>query len=141
MAAILILRLANSSSRFLRRNQALIATTKAEPTIQLDVTVWVNFDMATGENSTAQKSAISLRTVSGLKCMPSGNCIQAFATKIHKAERVAPITVSQVAARWNFLLTLFQPKNITAIKVDSIKKAIMPSMASGAPKISPTNQL
>src|SRR5665647_1122794 len=97
--------LANPSSRFLRMNQAEMATTKAEPTIQLEVTVWKNLYMATGENNTAQKSAISFRTVSGLKCIPSGNCIQAFATRIHKADSVAPITVSQVDARWNFLLT------------------------------------
>ena len=38
-------------------------------------------------------------------------------------------------------LTLFQPKNMMATKVASIKKAMMPSMASGAPKMSPTNQL
>ena len=32
---------------------------------------------------------------------------------------------------WNFLLTLSQPKNIIAINVDSIKKAKIPSIASG----------
>ena len=48
--------------------------------------------------------------------------------------------VSQVAARWNLGPTRFQPKNITATKVDSMKKASRPSMASGAPKMSPTNQ-
>ena len=31
-------------------------------------------------------------------------------------------------------------ENITATKVDSRKKAIIPSIASGAPNISPTNQ-
>ena len=54
---------------------------------------------------------------------------------------VAPIAVSHVEAKWNLLLTLFQPKNMTAMKVASIKKAMIPSMARGAPKISPTNQL
>ncbi len=83
---------------------------------------------------------ISLRAVSGLKAMPTGFCIQPLATKIHKAERLAPMAVSHVAIRCVFLPTLFQPKNITAIKVDSMKNARIPSMASGAPKISPTNQ-
>ena len=34
---------------------------------------------------------------------------------------VAPIAVSHVEAKWNLLLTLFQPKNMTAMKVASIK--------------------
>ena len=63
-----------------------------------------------------------------------------FATKIHHAEMVAPSPVSQVEARWKPRLTLFHPKNMTATKVLSMKKARMPSMASGAPKMSPTNQ-
>ena len=61
--------------------------------------------------------------------------------RIHTAEMVAPTMVSQEEARWKPLLTLPQPKNITAMKVDSMKKARMPSMARGAPKMSPTNQL
>ena len=35
--------------------------------------------------------------------------------------------------------TFFQPKYMIATKVDSIKKATMPSTAKGAPKMSPTN--
>ena len=54
---------------------------------------------------------------------------------------LAPMAVSQVAAKWNLGETRFHPKNITAMKVDSIKNAKMPSTASGAPKMSPTNQL
>ena len=95
--------------------------------------------MAVGEPNTAQKSAISLRAVSGLNSMPTGFCIQALATKIHRAEMFEPINTSHVEARWKRRLTLFQPKNITAKNVASIKKAKMPSIASGAPKISPTN--
>ncbi len=53
---------------------------------------------------------------------------------------VAPMPVSQVEARWNRGLTFSQPKNMTAKKVASMKKARMPSMASGAPNMSPTNQ-
>ena len=97
--------------------------------------------MAMGDNATAQKSTISFRTESGLNSIPTGYCIQAFATKIHKADSVAPIVVSQVEAKCAFLLTLFQPKNMMAINVASMKKATMPSIANGAPKMSPTNQL
>ena len=61
-----------------------------------------------------------------------------MATRIHHAERLAPKAVSHVAVRWKPRLTLRQPKNITAMKVDSRKNARMPSMASGAPKMSPT---
>ena len=62
-----------------------------------------------------------------------------MATRIHSAEIFAPSAVSHVAVRWNFLLTLPQPKNMTAMNVASIKNAMIPSMASGAPNMSPTN--
>ena len=103
--------------------------------------LWKNLFTAMGDVATAQKSTISLRAVSGLNSMPTGFCIHALATRIHQAEMVAPNPVSQVEARWKRLLTLSQPKNMTAMKVASMKKARMPSMASGAPKMSPTNQL
>ena len=77
--------------------------------------------------------------VSGLNVCPTGYCIHALATKIHQAESVAPIPVNQVEAKWKPGDTFFHPKNITATKVDSIKKANIPSMAKGAPKMSPTN--
>ena len=72
--------------------------------------------------------------------MPTGCCIHELATKIHTADMAAPMPVSHVAARWKRLLTFSQPKNITAKNVASMKKAKMPSIASGAPKMSPTNQ-
>ena len=71
----------------------------------------------------------------------TGYCIHALAIRIQRAERVAPMIVSQVEAKWKRLLTLSQPKNITVIKVASIKNARIPSIARGAPKMSPTNQL
>ena len=108
--------------------------------IHADVTVWQNFDTAKGDSATSANDTISLRMVSGLNSQPTGYCIQALATKIHQAEMVAPRPVSQVEARWNPRDTLFQPKNITATNVDSMKKATMPSTANGAPKMSPTNQ-
>jgi len=44
--------------------------------------------------------------------------------RIHRAEMFAPTNTIQVETRWKRLLTLFQPKNMTATKVDS-KKSIM----------------
>ena len=96
--------------------------------------------MATGEKATAMKSTISLRIVSGLNTIPTGYCIHELATRIHQADMVAPRPVSQVEAKWNLRLTFSQPKNMTAMNVASIKKARMPSMANGAPNMSPTNQ-
>ena len=131
---------ANSRSRLRHRYQQLTPTTKMAPSTHPDSTVWQNLLTAMGEVATARKSAISLRAVSGLNTMPTGLCIQALATRIHQAEIVAPSPVSQVEARWKPRPTLFQPKNITAMNVASIKNATMPSMANGAPKMSPTNQ-
>src|SRR6056297_1409899 len=96
--------------------------------------------MAVGEKRTCQKFSISNRAVSGLKAMPTGYCIHPLATRIHRAERFDPMATIQVEKRWNPLETRFQPKNMTAKKVASMKKAKMPSAASGAPKISPTIQ-
>ncbi|MPL74476.1 hypothetical protein SDC9_20288 [bioreactor metagenome] len=96
--------------------------------------------MATGDKATDQKSTISFLAVSGLNCIPVGNCIHAFATRIQRAERFVPMATKYVEIKWAFLLTLFHPKNITAKNVLSRKKASIPSIASGAPKISPTNQ-
>ena len=96
--------------------------------------------MAKGERATSANDTISLRIVSGLNSQPTGYCIHAFATRIHQAEIVAPKPVSHVEARWKPGDTFFQPKNITATKVLSMKKATMPSTAKGAPKMSPTNQ-
>ena len=130
---------ANSRLRFFSRYQQLMPTTKIAPNTQPDNTVWKNLLTATGDVATAQKSTISLRTVSGLNSMPTGCCIHALATRIHQAEIVAPKPVSQVEVKWKRLLTLPHPKNMTAINVASIKNAKIPSIANGAPKISPTN--
>ena len=72
--------------------------------------------------------------------MPTGFCIHELAIRIQMAEMLAPMPVIQVAKRCVFLLTFSQPKNMTAKNVASIKNASIPSMASGAPKMSPTNQ-
>ena len=139
-APIFILSRASFVSRFFMRYQQLTPTQNTAPMIQAEVTVWQNLLMAKGERATSKNDTISLRIVSGLNSQPTGYCIQALATRIHQAEIVAPRPVSQVEARWKPGDTFFQPKYITATKVDSMKKATIPSTASGAPKISPTNQ-
>ena len=136
--AMAMLRVASLRSRRLSRYQALTPTTNSAASVNDEVTVWENLLTATGEKATSQNEVISLRTLSGLKVHPTGYCIHELATRIHHAERLAPMAVSHVAVRWNPRLTFSQPKNITAMKVLSRKKAMMPSMASGAPKMSPT---
>ena len=138
-APILMLSNANFCSRFFSKYQEPTATVKTAPTIHADVTVWQNLPMAKGDKATSKNDTISLRIVSALNSQPTGDCIQALATSIHHAEIVAPNPVNHVEARWNPRDTLFHPKNITATNVDSMKKAIIPSIAKGAPKISPTN--
>ncbi len=139
MPAIRMLLFASHSSLPLKRYQALIESTNTEPRRNPDVMVCKNLSTATGLKRTCQKLTISFLAVSGLNAIPTGFCIQALATRIQRAERLAPTATSHVDARWNFLPTLFHPKNITAMNVDSRKNASIPSMASGAPKISPTN--
>ena len=136
-----MLRIAIATLRFFSRSHALTPTTNTPASVQPLSTVWINLFTATGDSTSAQKSVITLRICSGSNSIPTGYCIQAFATRIHSAEIDAPSAVSHVEARWNLGDTFFQPKNITAMNVDSMKNAKIPSIASGAPKISPTNQL
>ena len=103
------------------------------------MTVWQNLSTAKGDKATSANDTISLRIVSGLNAHPTGYCIHAFATRIHHAEMVAPKPVNHVAAKWKPADTFFQPKNMTATNVLSMKKATIPSTANGAPKMSPTN--
>ena len=135
-----MLSLASRISRRFIRYQHDTAITNTAPIIHAEMTVWQNLPTAKGESATSMNDTISLRIVSGLKAQPTGFCIQALATSIHHADIVAPNPVSHVDARWNPGDTFFQPKYMTATNVDSIKNATMPSMASGAPKMSPTNQ-
>ena len=139
MDATRMLAKANFTSRFLMRYHEEIPMTKMAPVIHPLVTEWKNFTMATGLSTNAQKSTISCRTVSGLNAMPTGCCIHELATRIQMAEMPAPMPVIQVASRCVRLPTLFHPKNMMAKNVASMKNARIPSIASGAPKMSPTN--
>ena len=79
--------------------QAETPMTKMAANTKLDEVVCRNLCTAIGENNTSQKLVISIRAVSGLKTIPTGFCIQALATKIQRADKLAPIAVNQVAVR------------------------------------------
>ncbi len=79
-----------------------------------------------------------MRMVSGLNTAPAGFCIQPLAIRIHNAEKLLPSATSQVVTRCCTLLRRFQPRKNRPKKVASRKNAISPSIASGAPKMSPT---
>ncbi|OIQ73872.1 hypothetical protein GALL_444860 [mine drainage metagenome] len=100
--------------------------------------VWTNLACAWGLKITSQKSVISMRMVMNEKSEPTGLFIQPFATSIHSADRFDPNAISMVTIKCLFLDNLSQPKKNRPIKVDSRKNAINPSIASGAPKMSPT---
>lgn len=68
MDPILMLALASSWLRCLRRNQQLTATVNTAPMIHEEVTVWQNLSTAKGEKATSRKLVISKRIVSGLNC-------------------------------------------------------------------------
>ncbi len=80
----------------------------------------------------------SIRIVSALNSAPTGFCIHALAIRIHSAERFEPSATRKVTSKcWTFVNRL-QPKKNMPTNVDSRKNAISPSIASGAPKMSPT---
>ena len=87
---------------------------------------------------TSKKLVISMRIVSKLKSEPTGYCIHALAIKIQSAERLEPKAMQIVTIRCVDFFRRVQPKKNKPMKVDSKKNAINPSIARGAPKMSPT---
>ena len=100
--------------------------------------VWMNLACVVWLSRIVVKSLSSMRMVTGLKNEPTGSCIQALATRMRKADIFAPMAISVVTARCPTFERRSQPKKNSPTMVDSRKKASMPSIASGAPKISPT---
>ncbi len=69
---------------------------------------------------------------------PAGVCCQEPATTIQSAERIDPRETISVAKKWTLAETLSQPNTSRARKLDSRKKAKIPSAARGDPNTSPT---
>ena len=63
-----------------------------------------------------------------------------FATMMKNADALTPNATIQMHARCSSFGSRLQPKIHNPMNVDSKKKANKPSMASGAPKMSPTNR-
>ena len=122
------------------RCQAAVATITAAANISAAKMVCGNWVSATGFVSTAPMSVSSARPRSSLISKPTGFCMKAFAARMKYAEMIEAIEVNQIVARWAAFGSLSQPKIHSPIKVASRKKAIRPSMASGAPKMSPTKR-
>jgi len=60
--------------------------------------------------------------------------------KIHRAEGIVPIETNHMQAKWIPFENRSDPNTYIPIKFDSRKKASSTSMASGAPKTSPTKR-
>src|SRR5512135_3684218 len=82
------------------------------------------------------KSTISERPF--LNTYPTGFCIHPLARSIQRADRLEDMATIHIEAACTFFETLFQPNIQRPMKVDSRKKATVASIASGAPKMSPT---
>ena len=110
--------------------------TKNPASTNAPLTVCRNSSSANFWLITAKKSSSSIRPLRRTK--PTGWCMKALATRIQKAEMFEATATSQIVVRWSFGESRFQPKNQTAMKVDSRKKASVASTASSEPKMSPT---
>ncbi len=101
-------------------------------------TVWVNAAIAVLLVSNAKMLSSSARPVSGLKWAPTGCCMNEFAEMMKNADRFTAMATTQMQPRCTSLGSRDQPKIHSPMKVDSKKNAARPSIASGAPKTSPT---
>ena len=63
-----------------------------------------------------------------------------LAAMMKNAEALTPIATIQMQARWTSRGSRLQPKIHSPMNVDSKKNATRPSIASGAPKMSPTKR-
>ncbi len=85
----------------------------------------------------SQTSVSSARP--SLTVEPTGRCIQELALMMKNADAQEPSAKSQIVARWTRFESRSQPKIQSPRNVDSSMNAASPSIASGAPKTSPTN--
>jgi hypothetical protein len=122
------------------RCQQLIARTTAAAVMKAAKTVCGKVTSCVELVSSAQMLVSSARPVSGLKAQPTGCCIQELAARMKYALPTVPAASSQMLARCSRADSRSRPKTHRPRKVDSRKKATRPSMASGAPKTSPTKR-
>src|SRR5699024_8312497 len=127
-----------SKSCFLAIFHALITAIKNAPVEKEVNKTCGNCAQKCGFVKIATKSFICARpsTISN----PTGFCIKELTVRIQKAEKIDPNETSQTVNKWTFFDRRFQPKTHSPIKVDSIKNANNPSIASDGPKTSPTNR-
>ena len=118
-----------------------MAATNAPAVRNAPAIVCGNVTSTIGLASTARKSVSSARPAVWSIVKPTGCCIQALAARMKYADSTVPTAAIQMVARWIHRGRRSQPKIHRPRKVDSRKNASRPSMASGAPKMSPTKRL
>src|SRR5271166_7147318 len=121
-------------------HQALTAATNVAAVSSEPATVCENAARAVLLLSSALMLCNSARRVTGLYRAPTGCCMKEFATMMKNADTLTAIATIQMDARCTSRGSRLQPKIHRPMKVDSKKKAAKPSIASGAPKMSPTNR-
>ena len=90
---------------------------------------------------TAQKSVSSTRPVVGLNSYPTGFCMKELAARMKYADSNVPSAASQIEAEVELRGEPVPPEDPEAQERRLPRKnASRPSMASGAPKMSPTNR-
>ena len=103
-------------------------------------TAWENAAIAVLLVNSSTMLVNSARPVSGLKRAPTGCCMNEFAAMMKNADRLTAIATIQMQARCTRRGSRVHPNIHKPMNVDSKKNAARPSIASGAPKTSPTNR-
>jgi hypothetical protein len=130
----------DSGCRLRTIHQAHTAATNAPAVRNAPAIACQNAAIPVGLVNSVTMLCSSARPVSGLKCAPTGCCMNEFAVMMKNADRFTAIATIQMQARCTSLGNRVQPKIHSPMKVDSKKNATRPSIASGAPKMSPTKR-
>ena len=138
MSASLAARRKAAASCWRSRCQAATPSTRKAPVISAASSVCATAHQAHSFPNTFVMLSITGRPVAGLILYPVGCCIHEFAMRMNVEDSQVPSTTSQIVARCTRGLRRSRPKIHRPMKVDSRKKAARPSIASGAPKTSPT---
>ncbi len=121
-------------------HHAQTPATKVPAVRNAPATACVNAAVAVLLVKSATMLVSSARPVSGLKRAPTGCCIHELAAMMKNADMLTAMATIQMHARCTTLGSRVQPKIHRPMNVDSKKNAARPSIASGAPKTSPTNR-